>query len=77
MAYLFITLVGAFVIRPQRGDPKRSELWIKGERYGSYLNAQFAASDVGQHTTGFKAWDMAANLQAPMNLVDWQNIREF
>ena len=77
MAYLYITSVGTFVIRPQRNEPKRAELWIRGEHFGSYLNARFAASDVGRHTTGFGAWDMAANLQAPENLAEWQSVRDF
>jgi hypothetical protein len=72
MTYRYSTPVGTFVIRPQRTDPERVELWVGGECYGSYASARMAASDVYGHATGFSAWDLAAHLHASEDLGDWQ-----
>ena len=72
MIYSYRTPVGTFVIRPQRADPKRVELWVGGECYGSYHDARMAASDVHGHATGYDAWDMALHLHAPKDLAEWQ-----
>ena len=72
MTFSYKTPVGTFVIRPQRTDPKRVELWVGDECYGSYLNARVAASDVYAHATGFDDWDLATKFDASEDLADWQ-----
>jgi hypothetical protein len=73
MTYSYKTPLGMFVIRPQRTDPSRVELWCGDECYGSYLSASMAASDVHAHATGFSDWDMASHLEAPEDLSEWQS----
>jgi len=74
MTYTYATPVGTFVIRPQRTDPKRVELWVGDECYGSYLDARMAASDVYAHATGFDDWDLASHLDASEDLADWNRV---
>ena len=75
MSYQYKTPLGTFVIRPQRTDPSRVELWVGGECYGSYASALMAASDVYAHATGFSACDLATHLRASEDLGDWERLR--
>jgi hypothetical protein len=72
MIYYYKTPVGTFIIRPQRTDPKRVELWVGEECYGSYGSARLAASDVYAHATGFNLWDGARHLHVPEDLTEWE-----
>lgn len=72
MIYSYKTKLGTFTIRPQRTDPKRVELWLDDECYGSYFSAGMAASDVAAHATGHIEWDLASNLETSEDLGDWQ-----
>ena len=71
MTYKLATKVGTFVIRPQRTDPRRVELWVGDECYGSYASARMAASDVAAHATGYDRWDSATHLEASEDLGEW------
>jgi len=71
MTYSYKTPVGTFVIRPQRTDSRRVELWIGSECYCSYASPSMAASDVHAHATGFSDWDLATNLDVPEDLGQW------
>ena len=72
MIYSYPTPVGTFVIRPQRTDPGRVELWVGNECFGSYFSAGMAASDVYARVTGFYDWDSATHLSASEDLAEWQ-----
>jgi hypothetical protein len=72
MTYSYKTPLGTFVIRSQRTDPRRVELWVGDECYGSYASARMAASDVYAHATGYSDWDMAGHLEVPEDLGEWQ-----
>lgn len=72
MIFSYRTKFGTFTICPQRTDPKRVELWLGDECYGSYFSAGMAASDVAAHATGHAEWDLASNLEAPEDLTNWQ-----
>ncbi len=73
MNYSYKTPVGTFVIRPQRTDSTRVELWVADECYGSYATARLAASDVHAHATGYDEWDTATQMEAPEDLSEWQS----
>jgi len=77
IAYRFRTDIGTFVIRAERHDPRRAELWVNGECCGSYVNARKAASSVRSHATGFERWDAAPHLQPPAKLKEWQQVLDF
>jgi hypothetical protein len=71
MIYSYKTPVGTFVIKPQINNPNYFGLWVGDECYGSYANAQTAASDVFSHVTGYYVWDVAIHLETSENLADW------
>jgi len=72
MIYRYKTPYGTFLIRPQRSDPSRVELWIEQRKLccGNFSSATEAASVVHAHKTGFEQWD-SSGLDVPENLDEW------
>ena len=71
IAYRFRTDIGTFVIRAERHDPRRAELWVNGECCGSYVNARKAASSV-LLPAGSARLDMAG----PWRIAQWTSRRK-
>ena len=71
MIYTLVTTLCTFEIRPQRNNPKRVELWVGSECFGSYASAHLAAADVAAHASGYDLWDAAGHFAAADKLDAW------
>ena len=70
--YVYRSLVGTFVIRPDAGGWR---LWLGDEALGWYATAEQAAGDVAAHSTGVSAWDgRMPHFGEPSDLSEWERI---